>query len=148
MIDVPPIDPERERQLLEAFDRHVARARSRRWPAFAAATAVSLSTAALIWVAAIFEPVAPPIANPRLAPPLGAPSVENLPGFVPWPGAGGLPPFESGEVRRVDIPASVLPEAVLPVSLPPATIVRADILVGRDGYARAVKLVQGQGAQQ
>jgi hypothetical protein len=62
--------------------------------------------------------------------------------FVPWPGAGTLPSFESGELVRLDLPVSVLPSLGL---APPAsrdTAVQADVIIGQDGFARAVRLVQ------
>ena len=49
--------------------------------------------------------------------------------FVTWPGAAAWPPFESGELIRVDIPTE-------------AGVVQADVLVGQDGFARAVRLIQ------
>jgi hypothetical protein len=61
--------------------------------------------------------------------------------FVPWPGARDLPPLESGELLRVDLPVSMLPALGM---VPPATrgtAVKADVIVGQDGLARAVRLV-------
>jgi hypothetical protein len=61
--------------------------------------------------------------------------------FVPWPGARDLPPLESGELLRVDLPVSMLPSLGI---VPPATQavrVKADVIVGQDGLARAVRLV-------
>ena len=49
--------------------------------------------------------------------------------FVAWPGATAGPPFESGELIRIDIPTEV-------------GVVQAEVLVGQDGFARAVRLVQ------
>jgi hypothetical protein len=49
--------------------------------------------------------------------------------FVAWPGATAWPPFESGELIRIDIPTEV-------------GVVRAEVLVGQDGFARAIRLVQ------
>jgi len=60
--------------------------------------------------------------------------------FVPWPGSAGLPPLESGAFVRIDLPASLLPSlGVLPPAHP--GVVQADILVGQDGFARAIRLV-------
>ena len=60
--------------------------------------------------------------------------------FVRWPGASALPAFESGQLVRVDLPVSV----VLSLGLVPTGsqigVVRADVLVGQDGFARAVRL--------
>jgi hypothetical protein len=49
--------------------------------------------------------------------------------FVAWPGATAWPPFESGELIRIDIPTEV-------------GVVQAEVLVGQDGFARAIRLVQ------
>jgi hypothetical protein len=39
------------------------------------------------------------------------------------------PPFESGELIRIDIPTEI-------------GVVQAEVLVGQDGFARAIRLVQ------
>src|SRR5262245_3387605 len=150
-VEVPPPDPARERALRAAFDAPrapVARSGRRVWMT-AAATLTGI-VLALDWFA--------------LAPRLrqvyggqGAAHVEggsdagtidssldeaiDLSGFVPWPGAEAWPPLERGEVLRVDLPAAALP--ALGLVAPPAvvTAVPADIVVGQDGFARAVRLV-------
>jgi hypothetical protein len=141
-VEVPPIDPAREQALLDAFD-HARRhePRTARW-AWAAAAALTLATSGLVWIAANAGTVAPPIAPPVLAELPPPASAAELAGFVPWPGAHALPPFESGEVRRIDLPVSELPALGLPQPQVPVTIVKADVVVGRDGFARAVRLVQ------
>jgi hypothetical protein len=71
----------------------------------------------------------------RPAPPPRAPE------FVLWPGAAALPPFESGELVRTELPVSALP--VLGIEAPAnpaASRVKADLLVGQDGLVRAVRL--------
>ena len=62
--------------------------------------------------------------------------------FVLWPGAAAWPPFESGELVRVTLPLDALP--ALGVAPPAAAdaVVQADVLVGQDGFARAIRLVQ------
>ena len=70
----------------------------------------------------------------RVAPP------ERLE-FVAWPGATGLPAFESGYLMRVDMPASIVLSLGLVPHLPQATFVQADVLVGQDRLPRAVRLV-------
>lgn len=64
--------------------------------------------------------------------------------FVMWPGAGSLPRFESGQLMRVELPASVVLSLGLRPSRPLRNdgTVQTDVLVGQDGYARAVRLVQ------
>ena len=49
--------------------------------------------------------------------------------FVAWPGAAAWPPFESGELIRIDIPTD-------------AGALQADVLVDQDGFARAIRVVQ------
>lgn len=75
--------------------------------------------------------------NVRAAP------VVRATGFVSIPGADGLPDFESGEIVRVEIPLTSLPTYGIEI-LPDArgTPVAADLLVGQDGQARAIRLVQ------
>ena len=67
--------------------------------------------------------------------------------FVMWPGATDLPRFESGQLMRVELPASVVVSLGLRPSRPPrgdgqGALIQTDVLVGQDGYARAVRLVQ------
>ena len=61
--------------------------------------------------------------------------------FVMWPGARDLPRFESGQLMRVELPAPVAASLGLRPQQPSA-FVQTDVLVGQDGYARAVRLVQ------
>lgn len=61
--------------------------------------------------------------------------------FVPWPGAQALPSFESGHLVRVELPASALPVlGIVPVREITGERVLADVLIGQDGLARAVRL--------
>ena len=62
-------------------------------------------------------------------------------GFITLPGAVALPPLESGQLVRTDLPVSMLPSlGITPVGAQGRTV-KADILVGQDGVARAVRLV-------
>jgi hypothetical protein len=64
--------------------------------------------------------------------------------FMPLPGAAGLPDLESGSVVRIAVPVGALPEYGLDiVQIGPKTMVDADVLVGQDGLARAIRLVTG-----
>jgi hypothetical protein len=61
--------------------------------------------------------------------------------FVPWPGSEVLPAFESGQLLRVELPASVLPLlGLVHAGAVNNKTVTADVLVGQDGLARAVRL--------
>ncbi len=74
-----------------------------------------------------------PIAVPRAA--------RGRSEFVRWPGASALPTFESGQLVRMDLPASVVLSLGLVPTGSQTGVVRADVLVGQDGFARAVRLV-------
>jgi len=70
------------------------------------------------------------------------PPFERPVGFVELPGAVGLPDFESGQIIRMEIPLASLPTYGIEI-LPDAqgAPVEADLLVGQDGQARAIRLV-------
>jgi hypothetical protein len=81
------------------------------------------------------------VRNPQAAKVSQRPSVR-LQDFMALPGATSLPAFESGRIIRVDLPVSSLP--AYGVELVPdaaRTEVQADVLVGQDGQARAIRLV-------
>jgi hypothetical protein len=70
-------------------------------------------------------------------------------GFVPVPAAAGLPQFESGVIVRVALPVTALPSYGVDIS--PASSdhpVEADVLLGQDGLARAIRLVNTSRSQQ
>ena len=59
------------------------------------------------------------------------------------PGAAGLPQFESGVIRRVELSLSSLPNYGIQIAPDASTNpIQADILVGQDGQARAIRLVR------
>jgi hypothetical protein len=133
-IEVPPIDPEREQALLAAFDAHWAqpRQKSSRW-SLGTAAALAAAIVVLNWLA---------VANTPIADSVPAEPVFDMTGFVPWPGAEAWPRFESGSLVRIDLPVSALAALGLPVPSSTVSVVQADIVVGQDGFARAVRVVQ------
>ena len=137
-IVVPPVDPAREAALLAAFDAHHAR-RGRRphlgVPAWAAVAALIAITVSLNWVV---------VRRPAPRAPVRNDAASDLAGFVAWPGASAWPPLESGSLMRVELPVSLLPTLGLSAPSSAAAMVPADIVVGQDGFARAVRLVQQQ----
>jgi len=118
-------------RLLAAFDAHAAAPQP---PASRVKLVVELSLAASVLIVAGLSvgwkgdvPAAGTSgksAATRPAPPMNADSA-----FVVLPGADALPRFEHGEVIRVEIPS-------------PEGSIQADVLVGQDGLARAVRFVQ------
>jgi hypothetical protein len=67
---------------------------------------------------------------------------ESVTEFVPLV-AGGAPPLMSGQLVRVELPRSAAASLGLP--LDPARVgemIKADVLLGEDGLARAIRLVR------
>ncbi len=63
--------------------------------------------------------------------------------FVAWPGARALPPFESGELIRTELPVAVLPLLGLRSDgAGRGATVTADVIVGQDRLPRAVRLLR------
>jgi hypothetical protein len=190
-VTVPPAAPERERALLEGFDRARADARpstrqlARRW-VFACAAALLAAAGFTGWRIVRVSPVTPRATASHAAsrevvplqPPHGESAVQPpaiadaaLPDrrrtvaarraraprrpaisdaelayletpFVAWPGAEAAPVLESGSVVRTRLPAAILPALGL---WPPSSAgadVTVDMLIGQDGFARAVRLVK------
>jgi hypothetical protein len=154
-IEVPPGDPRREAALMAAFDAAVnderrPAPRPRRTMYWGMA---GLATAATLLIATGLAPVrtgrygTPNGGNQVLHKPLssslrGAPLEPQPPSeFVLVPGAGALPPMESGELVRMDVPVSLLPALGVVPPATPVTRVKADLIVGQDGLPRAVRLV-------
>jgi hypothetical protein len=135
-IEVPPIDPRREQALLNAFDAHWVRPRKRRvpWSWVPATTAAALvaTVAGLNWLVFTNAPPVEPIPD---EPPV------DMTGFVPLPGAGAWPRFESGSLVRMDVPVSALSGLGLQAQSPTG-LVKADVVIGQDGVARAIRVVQ------
>jgi hypothetical protein len=169
-----PIDPAKERRLLAAFDSRRAAPTPRHMrPAAAAALLVAAATLVWI-VAGRNRGVDPRPATPRSAATTQAPSTvpavgdveprtpstvvkrerARRPGaarpraddtrFVMLPGVDDLPPFESGQLMRVPLAASLVASLGLRPRRPLGDdgVVQTDVLVGQDGYARAVRLVR------
>jgi hypothetical protein len=132
--DVPAADPQAERALLEAFDaaweQKRAPARPRFWRPAAAAALLALA-ATMAWMIASRSARAP---APSAVVPLATTE------FVVWPGAAELPRFESGHLLRMELPVSALPSLGLVPPSSRAAVVQADVLVGQDGFPRAVRL--------
>lgn len=66
---------------------------------------------------------------------------ERVTDFIPLAGAPA-PPLESGQLVRVQLPRSALASLGLPVNVERANEpVKADVLLGNDGLARAIRFV-------
>lgn len=140
-----------ELRLRSAFRRKYKRLA---WPYFAIAAAAMASFLLLLWVPkaatlkipAVAAPAAPvvAIANPAV-PKKPVPSQAAQPAEVVtefYPLLDNPPPFERGELLRVSLPASAMRTVGLPVSEDRLDeTVQADVLVGEEGLARAIRFV-------
>jgi hypothetical protein len=62
--------------------------------------------------------------------------------FIAIPYTLPLGPYERADVMRMDVPVAALIAVGLPMNMAdPAAFARADVLVGQDGRARAIRLV-------
>jgi hypothetical protein len=69
--------------------------------------------------------------------------VEVTTDFIPLRETSGLPPSESGQVIRIEMPRSALAYFGLPVASElPGQKVKADVLMADDGLARAIRFVR------
>jgi hypothetical protein len=155
----PP--PDLESALLREFDRtrRSRRLRPRIAPAAAAAAVavlwflrpqpvatlqISQATPVPPW-SALPPPAAEnsPAPAPAQPPPrAGAPPAESESPFTPIPYVAPIDPYERIEVVRMDLPVSALIAAGLRIQTDDAgASVQADVMVGQDGRARAIRLV-------
>ncbi len=108
------------------------------WLGVAAAAGIAL----LAWVRSESpRPVsAPEVAAVHAVAPVAE---EETDGFYPLPEAEALPAVENAMVVRVQLPVSSLQLMGVPVNEESADLsVQADLLLGQDGLARAVRLVE------
>jgi hypothetical protein len=150
---VPPADPRREAALMAAFDAAQVQRPAPRTARLAYWGMGGLATAAAMLIAVGLAPVRAgrhgtpnggtmathgPASSSSRDVPLDQPPAGE---FVLVPGAASLPRMESGSLVRMDVPVSMLP--ALGITPPANRIanVRADVIVGQDGLARAVRLV-------
>src|SRR5580658_3301449 len=142
-----------ELRLRSAFRRKYARAK---WPYFAMAAAVAILSFYLerpkphaTPQVAKKEVVVPQVADVPVREPAAVRKVvhrkpqprEVVTEFFPL--MEDPPPFERGELLRVSLPASAMRSVGLPVSEDRLTeTVQADVLVGQEGLARAIRFVR------
>ena len=122
--------------LLAEFDQWNRRRGRRLWM-----SAAGLAAAAFSAICVIAD---------RQAPPPGAPAAEVVTQteepFVPIPYVTPLGPYERADVVRVNVPVTALIAAGARVGIAsPGGTVQADVIVGQDGRAHAIRLVSNTG---
>jgi len=125
-------------RLLIEFRKHSARKRRMAWLPAAGIAAIAAAIFLFVWMPRPFPAVSNPVGQPLL---LTAEDADV--DFYPLPEADGLPPIENATVVRVQMPLTSL--ELMGVAVSEAGVadpVQADILLGQDGLARGVRLVQ------
>ena len=152
--------PEVEARLTDAFRKYRAR---RVWKRAAAVVTMLSAAAAVILAISVhprspeFHPAEPvvvttpePVPQPAVAPATPSPRKAQHRRQAPlreiatefYPLLDVQPPFERGELVRVVVPASTMRDVGLPVSQDHLSdLVQADVLVGQEGLARAIRFV-------
>jgi hypothetical protein len=126
-----------EQRLLSEFRKRSRRRRARAWMSAASLGAIAAAIAVLLWIG----PLRPE--HPVLSQDAAAWADETTAGFYPLPDADGLPPVESAMVVRVQLPVASLELIGFPVNQDrDSDPVEAEVLLGQDGLARGVRLVE------
>jgi hypothetical protein len=153
--------PELEARLTAAFRRESQKRKLFRWiPVVAAAATAAAVLAILVRLpnnppppaAITYKVTAPEITVATAQPPVPrrrptirrpAPPNEVATRFFTLPEARDLPPAEAATVVRVQLPRSTMRLVGLPVNEERADErIRADMVLGQDGIARAIRFVQ------
>ena len=125
-----------EARLVNEFRRRIRRRRNAWW-SLAGAGAIAAALAVFGWMG-LQQPRSPALAEDAVAS-----AEEAASGFYPVPEADALPPVESALVVRVQLPMESLRVIGVPINEGRATErVEAEVLLGQDGLARGVRLVE------
>jgi len=129
-----------EERLLSEFRRR-SRARVRSFWLISGTGAIAAGIAALLWIHPAPQSPAPPVLQAGIQE--TQEMVDETASFYPLRDADELSPLESAMVVRVEMPMSSLRLIGLPVNEElAAERIQADVLLGQDGLARGVRLVQ------
>jgi hypothetical protein len=135
--------PAIEQRLLQALtrattERAVLQPRVRWFPAAAVSFVLLLMTVALV-----MQTRQIPATRNEAAVTSHAGAPDPFDGFVLVPGASSLPPLESASIVSYEMPLSTLRSYGLEIDpQPDRPRIDAEVLIGQDGYARAIRLMQ------
>jgi len=151
-----------EKTLLATFRARAERRRRAVWGSVVVAGGIAAMLIVFLWVSAVqsakrqaasVHPAVVATAGDASEPDASEPAVvsaqyaldsdDPAASFYPLPEADGLPPAETTMVVRVEMPLSSLRLMGLPFGESSgADLVQADVLLGQDGLARGVRLIQ------
>jgi hypothetical protein len=104
---------------------------------------VRSSAAAPAVVASSPSRIATVVNPPVRSAPVQVQQAELASDFVPVPYSGGIAPGDTAVIVRVQVPRTALAELGYPVDETQGSgVVQADLLVGEDGWPRAVRIVR------
>jgi hypothetical protein len=140
--DGPRQAPDRvEWELRTEFRKRTRRRRAKVWATFGGAAAIAAGIALFAWIRESPKPA--PTTVVASAAPVVAEEDASDASFYPLPEAEALPAVESAMVVRVQLPVSSLRLMGVPVDEDGADgAVQAELLLGQDGLARGVRLVE------
>ena len=125
-----------EARLKAEFRKRSRLRRAKAWMSAAAAGAIAAAIGFMVWIG----PFTP---RPAAVPDTSMLADDSASGFYPLPDADALPPVESAMVVRVQMPTASLELIGYPINRDPASEpVDAEVLLGQDGLARGVRLVE------
>ena len=128
-----------ERALLAEFDRVRRRKRSMAWVVAAGAVAASI---AIVLTLEYRPQPEPQISSSNVAGAVSEGVRESEQPFVPIPYVTPLGAYERAEIVRMEVPVAALIAAGLPMrTTDPGARAEADVVIGQDGRARAVRLI-------
>ena len=127
-----------ERRLLEAFRARRSSPAQHQVAKYFAAIAASMLVGAALY---LFSHAAPSRVPAPKAPAVDESTNNPTAGFVALPYAQSGVPLEQAVVVRVNIPSSRARSFGVPFKPGPSENVSADLLIGQDGVARAVRFV-------
>lgn len=142
--DGPQGAPDRvEWRLRAEFRSRNRHRRARRWGSIAGLVAMAAGLAVFAWVReAPRAKRVTAVTTVAAASSAADPAEDSDANFYPLPEAEGLPAAESAVVVQVQLPASSLRLMGVPVDEESDGAVQAELLLGQDGLARGVRLVQ------
>jgi len=127
-----------EQRLLAEFRKRSRQRRARLWISSASVGSIAAAIAVMLWI----SPFRPEPGVPQQEAAVQAVQMDETSGFYPLPDADGLAPVESAMVVRVQLPISSLELIGFPVNQDrDSDPVEAEVLLGQDGLARGVRLV-------